>query len=204
VGIVEDWALTNDELNEILVTRPSLRGMLMGFLAEYRLARTTFSDARIHGLQRYDDHDRTRPGDFGFTYHGTPITVSVKSIQSQSVRKVNGGYAGKAQVDASDRRRVRLPSGKRLMTTCLLVGEFDLLAVNIFEFGHRWRFAFAKNADLPRSTYRRYTPAQQKCLLATSVRVTWPLQPPFRAEPFGLLDEIVRAKRRAPRRPKSN
>lgn len=195
MGIAEDWGLGADELNEILATRPSLRGMLMGFLAEYRLARMFFTDARIHGLKRYDDHDRTRPGDFGFTYQGVTITLSVKSLQSHSVRRTNGGYEGTAQVDASDKRPVILPNRQRLDTTCLVVGGFDLLAVNIFEFGYEWRFAFAKNAELPRSSYAKHSSTQRKYLLATSVKLTWPLQPPFRDEPFTLLDEIVRTRR---------
>lgn len=72
-----------------------------------------------------------------------------------------------------------------------LVEGFDLLAVNIFQFSNQWEFAFAKNADLLRTKSRKYTPAQQQYLLATLVRITLPLQDPFRAEPFGILDEIV-------------
>ena len=196
MGIVEDWGLTNDELNEILVTRPSVRGMLMGFLAEYRLSRMFFMDSRIHNLVRYDDHDRSKQGDFGFHYRGSSVSVSVKSLQSNSVRPDNGGYEGRVQIDASDRRTVSLPNGEQLSTTCLVAGGFDLLAVNIFEFGHQWRFAFAKNSDLPRSTYRRYTETQRRYLLATSAKLRWPLEAPFRDEPFSLLDEITRDKRR--------
>lgn len=54
------------------------------------------------------------------------------------------------------------------------------------------------NADLPRSPSRKYTPEQQQYLLATSVKLTWPLQLPFRHDPFSLLDEIVVSRRRRP------
>jgi hypothetical protein len=67
-----------------------------------------------------------------------------------------------------------------------------LLAVNLFAFEGVWRFAFAKNSDLPRSTYRRYTPEQQAFLLATLIPVSWPPEPPFYAEPFRLLEEVAR------------
>lgn len=194
MGILDKLGITLEELDAVLSERPSLRGNLIGFLAEYKLARSTFVDARIHGLKRYDDHDRTRPADFGFTYQGTAITVEVKSLQTGSVKKTTTGYAGAAQCDASDKRPVELPNGETVNTTCMLVGKFDLLAVNLFEFGHTWRFAFVKNEDLGKSPSKKYTPAQQQYLLATSVKVTWPLQPPFRDEPFSLLDEIVAAK----------
>jgi hypothetical protein len=200
MGIIEDWDVNSADLNEILAYRPSMRGMLVGFVAEYKLTKMLFTDARIHKLTRFDDHDRNRQGDFGFLYQGVPITVEVKSLQSNSIRTridPNTGqteYSGTAQCDASDSKPKLLPSGESLKTTCLVFGGFDLLAVSIFEFGHTWRFAFAKNSDLPFSQYKKYSEEQRKHLIATSIRVTWPLQPPFRDEPFGVLDEIVAIK----------
>jgi hypothetical protein len=44
-------------------------------------------------------------------------------------------WQGKAQVDASDSRTISLPDGSTMKTTCLLRGEFDILAVNCFAFG---------------------------------------------------------------------
>lgn len=192
MGLLEDWKVTRAELNEILETRPSARGHLFGFVAEYKLTKLYFNDPRIQSLRRYDDHDRTRPGDFGFIYGGMPVNISVKSLQTGSVKQIGKTtYTGRCQCDASDRRPVTLPNGRKLTTTNLVVGGFDLLAVNIFHFGKEWRFAFAKNRDLPRSTAKKYTETQRKYLLATSIPLSWPLEPPFRDEPFSLLDQIV-------------
>lgn len=199
MGIIEDWGLTPDELNFVLSERPSVRGILIGFVAEYRLQQGIFSDARIHRLRRYDDHDRSRPADFSFDYQGETITVEVKSLQTASVRRTNGGYVGRCTVDASDRRRVTLPDGSSLETTCILAGRFDLLAINLFEFGQQWRFGFVRNGDLPRSRYRKYSEYQRQHLLATSLPVTWPLEPPIVESPFGLMDDIVRERRVARR-----
>lgn len=199
MGIIEDWGLTPDELNFVLSERPSVRGILIGFVAEYRLQQRIFSDARIHRLRRYDDHDRSRPADFSFDYQGETITVEVKSLQTASVRRTNGGYVGRCTVDASDRRRVTLPDGSSLETTCILAGRFDLLAINLFEFGQQWRFGFIRNGDLPRSRYRKYSEYQRQHLLATSLPVTWPLEPPIVESPFGLMDDIVRERRVARR-----
>ena len=195
MGILEQWGVTLDEINDILAERPSVRGILLGFIAEYKLAQIWFSnDPRVDSLERYKNHDRTRAGDLGFRYKGVLVSVQVKSLQSSSVLKTKNGYKGTFQCDASDRRLVRLPNGESVETTCLLVGGFDLLAVNLFEFGQEWRFAFAKNSDLPRTTSSKYTPEQRKFLLATSVRITWPLQPPFYEDPFTVLDIIAAEK----------
>ena len=51
------------------------------------------------------------------------------------IEKTEEGWIGKAQVDASDRREIVLPDNSRVTTTCLLKGEFDILAVNVFAFG---------------------------------------------------------------------
>lgn len=172
-----------------------MRGMLMGFVAEYRLSQMWFSDARIHHWTRYDDHDRTRRGDFWFTYQGVQLSVEIKSLQSNSVRQAIQRYEGKVQVDASDSKPTKLPNGDIVKTACLVPGGFDILAVNLFEFGQKWRFGFIKNSDLPHSTSKKYTEEQRKYLLATSVNVTWPLQAPFHDEPFTIIDEIVAEKK---------
>ena len=66
-----------------------------------------------------------------------------------------------------------------------------MLAVNGYAFEDEWRFVFCRNADLPTSTYRRYSPAQQQALLASLVEVTWPPLPPFTDNLRALLDQMV-------------
>lgn len=195
MGILQDWGITVAELNTILSERPSVRGILIGFLSEYKLQRTVFSDARIHKLKRFDDHDRKRPADFSFEYQGEKITVEVKSLQTKSVRPENGGKSGRCQVDASDKRKVTLPDGNEISTTCLVAGGFDVLAINLFEFNHSWDFAFIRNDDLPRSKHKKYTKDERKYLLATTVSVEWPLSPPFHSDPFPMLDQISKERR---------
>ncbi len=196
MSLLEQWQITMEELNEIISANPSLRGFLLGYVAEHKLRKLLLADERVCNLIKYDNHDRRRKGDISFFYQGVEISVEVKSLQTGSVRETGVGYyVGRFQCDASDRRRVMLPNGNEIDTTCLLLGEFDLLAVNLFDFLGKWHFAFARNKDLPRSRYRGYTEEQRQYLLATLMEVTWPLSFPFREEPFGLLDEIVREKK---------
>ena len=169
--------------------------MIFGYVSEYKLRKIWFNDDRISNLTKYDDHDRKKKGDLSFIYKGVEIRVEVKSLQTSTIRHEKEQWSGKFQCDASDRREVRLPNGKRIQTTCLVVGEFDLLAVNLFSFGDEWRFGFAKNRDLPRSSYSKYRPQDRKYLLATLMAISWPLSSPFSTDPFPLLDSIVREKR---------
>jgi hypothetical protein len=186
--------LEPSELDEILAQRPSLRGIILGFLAEYKFEKTWLSDKRISKIDRFSDHDRAHKSDLTPIYKGQPISIQVKSLQSNSVRQIDSKWIGTFQCDASDRRPVKLPNGDMVDTTCLVVGGFDLLAVNLFEFGKEWRFAFARNEALPRTDSKKYTADQQKYLLKTSMPISWPLAKPYEAEPFRLLDEIIREK----------
>ena len=127
-----------------------------------------------------DDHDRRRKGDRVISYKGAEFVFESKSLQTNTVREAGDGWVGRAQIDASDRRSVDLPDGSTISTTCLLRGEFDILAVNVFEFTKQWRFVFAKNKDLPASSHHRYSDYQRRHLLATMVTVHWPPVPPFR------------------------
>lgn len=189
--ILQQWDLTPQQLTHIIDENPSLRGMMLGYVAELKLEQLWLSDQRISDVFKHDDHDRRRKGDRVVKYKGREYVFEVKSLQTASVQKTTDGWRGKAQVDASDRREVSLPDGSTVTTTCLLRGEFDILAVNLFAFDGTWRFVFAKNLDLPSSRYRRYTEYQRHHLLATLIEVTWPPRPPFYSEPFTLLEEII-------------
>lgn len=189
--ILQRWRLTAEELTQIVDENPSMRGLMLGYIAEFQVRKIWLEDNRISDVLKYDDHDRTKKGDLAFRYKGERITLEVKSLQSTTVKQDGDTFTAKFQCDASDRRKVQLPNGEELETTCLVVGEFDLLAVSLFGFKGDWVFAFAKNSDLPRSKYRRYTEEQRQYLLSSGMPITWPIEPPYRIEPFSLLDEIV-------------
>jgi hypothetical protein len=111
-------------------------------------------------------------------------------------KRLTSKYRGAVQCDASDKREVILNNGRKFSTTCLRVGEFDILAVGLFGFRECWDFGFALNRDLPRSRAKNYSPAIRKQLLATLIPVTWPLSAPYVSDPFVLLDQLAQEKRR--------
>ena len=197
--ILELLGMSLDELTLLVQQNPSLYGMLLGYAAEMKLEKIWFEGRPgVSRVQKYDDHDRTRKGDRVVIYKGVPIQVECKSLQTSMIENLGKGrFRGKVQCDASDRRTIHLPDGSTVTTTCLRVGEFDMLAANLFAFEKKWKFVFALNQDLPRTSYGKYTAKQQKHLLASLVPVSWPPEPPFHDEPFSLMDRIVKERGKA-------
>lgn len=195
-SILDRWGITASELTELVDQNPSLRGILLGYVAEKKFHDAFLNSPQITETSKDDDHDRKRKGDRRVVYKGESFIIEVKSLQSNLSEHLGADcWRGKSQVDASDSRIVTFPNGKKLKTTCLRRGEFDLLAVNCFAFGDQWRFAFALNSELPPNTYKKYTEYQRRHLLPTLIAVEWPLQPPFTDNLFLLLDRLVKSRK---------
>lgn len=194
--ITKRWGITVEELTAIVDANPSLRGVMIGYIGEIKLKEFLAKSKLIKGLQKADDHDRTNKNDLALEYQGHRFTIEVKSLQTHTVERVKvagiESFRGKYQCDASDCRKVRLPNGREVTTTCLVAGEFDIVAANLFAFRAKWEYGFALNRDLNKSTYKKYTPEQQKYLISTLQSVSLPLLPPYESDIFVLLDKLVK------------
>lgn len=191
-NVLAAWGISTEELAEIVAENPSMRGLMFGFVAEYKLKKHWLLRPEITDVTRPRSHDRTQKCDFRFEYRGVDAKLEVKCLDTPKVKLLeNGAYQGTFQCNASDTTRVVLPNRQRVNTNCLVVGGFDILAVCLFAFGNTWRFAFAMNEDLPRTTWHKYTPQQRRYLLKSAMRISWPLEAPFVDDLFVLLDRLV-------------
>lgn len=191
-SVLDRWEITEEQLTDLVDQNPSLRGMILGYVAETKFHEQFLDHEAITDAGKDDDHNRRKKGDRFIEYKGKRLVIEVKSLQTAMCKQIGEDtWVGKSQVDGSDRRIVKFPDGSELNTTLLLKGEFDLLAVNCFAFGEKWRFAFAKNKDLPTSNFKKYSEEQRKQLIASLVPVEWPPKPPFSEDPFKLLDELL-------------
>jgi len=191
IDLLTSWGISVAELSEIVADNPSMRGLMFGFVAEYKLKKEWLQRPGITDLIRPRSHDRKQKCDFLFEYQGVPVRVEVKCLDTPKVRYQDEVYTGTFQCNASDTTTLVLAGGKKIVTNCLAVGGFDVLAVCLFAFGGTWRFAFALNEELPRTTWAKYPEAQRAFLLKSAMRITWPLQPPFSADLFSVLDRMV-------------
>ena len=194
MNILKRWELSNEEFTAIVDENPSLRGFIFGYVSEYKVRTLFRNNPHITELKKYDDHDRSCKGDISLKYYGKEFKIEAKSLQTNLVfRDENGDWSGKFQCDASDKRQITLPNGHTVNTTCLAVGEFDIVAISLFAFGNQWRFAFAKNADLPHpgAKSRNIPDEDRQYLIKSLIDITWPLRPPFTTDVFALMDEML-------------
>lgn len=192
-NLLRDWKVSSKQISSLINQNPSLRGMLLGYVAELKLKELISVLPDISYTYKFDDHDRKKKSDLYIVYRGKAFDVEAKSLQTNTIKfdEATQTWTAKTQVDASDRRDVLLSSGKKLNTTLLLRGEFDILAVNCFGFGGAWKFLFAKNTDLPSSTFKKYDETDRKELIASLVTVSFPVAPPFYESLKDLLDSMI-------------
>ena len=198
-SFLDTYEITLDEFTELVDQNPSLRGFILGYIGEAKAKKLICSNPDVSHIYKPDDHNRKSKGDLYIEYKGKEFKIEVKSLQTNSVQQIGpDSWTGKYQCDASDSREVLLPNGNTVKTTSLLVGEFDIVAVGLYQFGRTWRFAFAKNAELPRSQARKATkksPAlsaeDANYLIKGTLPISYPLTAPYTDDLFALLDSML-------------
>ena len=198
-NFLASWHLTLEELGDMVVNNPSLRGFMVGYMAESKIRSYFLRNPEISDVYKPDDHDRSNKCDIVLTYKNRQFTFEVKSLQTNSVKKTPDGLAGTFQCDASDRRIIELPNGHHVNTTNLKFGDFDIVAINLFAFTGNWDYAFALNRDLPQASPARSKKPENlipeddlKYLIKSSIKITYPLQQPFVSDPFILMNKLIK------------
>lgn len=187
-------AIPPEDLVSAIKRAPSLRGMILGYIAELMFEKhvpKTYPVILSEHIEHHDDHDRTaNKADRTISYRGNRYGVQLKSIQTNSIaRCANGGMLiADVQNDASDRRTVILPDGSTVETTCYKRGDYHLLAVPLFPFTGIWEFAYKRNIDCRPTTSKKYTTEQAQHLLSTTEQITWPLADGWTTDLLALLD----------------
>ena len=83
--ILDLWGISAEYLTDLVNTNPSLRGMIVGYIAERKLKEQFESHNRTDAHRKDDDHDRTKKGDLVVTYKGEEFRIEVKSLQTNQV-----------------------------------------------------------------------------------------------------------------------
>jgi hypothetical protein len=91
-SILERWDITAEELTEVIDRNPSLRGMIIGYLAESKLERIWLSGQGISNVVKHDDHDRKKKGDRVIIYKEHEFIFESKSLQTAMIQRTGEGW----------------------------------------------------------------------------------------------------------------
>jgi hypothetical protein len=83
--LLDVFDVSLDFLTQVVMDNPSLRGMLLGYIAERKLREILVGHGRATAFRKDDDHDRKKKGDLVLTYQGFEFKVEVKSLQTNTV-----------------------------------------------------------------------------------------------------------------------
>ena len=186
-------AIPPEDLVQAIKRAPSLRGMILGYIAEEMFGRHVLQDPSISDVRQHNDHDRTNNKvDTDFVFEGRRVSIQLKSLQTNSIVWRNDLQVlhGVVQNDGSDKRDVKLPNGETVATTNYRIGDYQILAVPLFPFTGKWDFAYKKNRDCRLTTSAKYTPEQRQYLLATTEEITFPLTDHWSTDLFGTIRSL--------------
>lgn len=110
--ILDMLGVTLEYLTEVVAANPSLRGILVGYIAERKLWDWFATDGRVTSIRKDDDHDRLQKGDLVVTYKGFDFRIEVKSLQTNSI-EIHDRDAGKWLKKVVQETSVNRSSGTR-------------------------------------------------------------------------------------------
>ena len=77
-SILKRWGINEQQLTKLVDENPSLRGILLGYVAEMKFHDAFLNHPAIMEKGKDDDHDRTRKGDRRIAYKGKTLIIEVK------------------------------------------------------------------------------------------------------------------------------
>jgi hypothetical protein len=120
--ILDEWDIDAAYFTSVVRDNPSLRGMILGYIAERKLRDLLVALPNTSGHRKDDDHDRTKKGDVTLVYKGEEIVIEVKSLQTNSI-----------QIELPDGRRLplvkKIPLGRKPSSGLTLTGKLKKGAV---------------------------------------------------------------------------
>lgn len=84
-SIMDLWGISAEYFTDLVNSNPSLRGMIVGYIAERKLKDLFEHHNRTEAHRKDDDHDRTKKGDLVVTYKGEEFRIEVKSLQTNQI-----------------------------------------------------------------------------------------------------------------------
>ena len=86
--LFERWGITEQELTDLVDANPSLRGIMLGYVAEKKFHDIYLGHPAITEKGKDDDHDRKKKGDRHIIYKNKQFVIEIKSLQTEMVAQI--------------------------------------------------------------------------------------------------------------------
>jgi hypothetical protein len=187
--ILESWGISPSQLTAILREHPRARAMLGGYIAREKVKEFLASNPDVEKISEVKSAKKGPGGKAELVqvqYRGENILLRVVSLDAPG--KENHRTSRYVfQCKGSDTRKVRLDNGTTMQTTESPLGEYEIVAVSLFEVDQRWRFAYCRTQDLETNP--------DTGLLKMSQRISLPLRDRYVGDAFSLFERICRQRK---------
>jgi hypothetical protein len=192
-NLLEHLDTSIERLGVLYKTNPNFRAIVDGYNGEDHFRPLIQGIAGVENIRKPGDQNRNEKGDVKFGYKGFPISIEIKSIAKNTVKKNLFGWSGKAAVKSSDKKQLVFSDGSVADVAMLPRGQFTVLAVGCHAFTGNWKdFQYCLNSELPKPTSSDgLTDLQKNELISVLVPVEWPPVGPFTTNLEEILERAV-------------
>ena len=147
-------SFSKEEIEEMIVENPSLRGYVQGYLAEVALKKQLQALEHVTEVTKIADKSPEK-GDLKVTYKGVQLTIEVKSLLTRSIKAdtMHDTWEGTVGIKNSDKREIIVEGMGTIQATNLVRGEFDILAISCYAVSGKWDCVFMENEYIPPKNY---------------------------------------------------
>lgn len=145
-----------EELESIIEENPKLRGVIQGYIAEYKLIDKLRSTPGVTDVSKIPDRHGVKK-DIQIKYLDTDITIECKSILSATVKTdtIHGTWQGTVQCKNSDSIHA-IVNGEATKHTNLTRGGFDIMSISTYAVDGLWNAVYIENRYMPQATPDRF------------------------------------------------
>jgi hypothetical protein len=189
---LSSWDTTENEIAKLMDENSSLRGIVLGYVAEEKLKKIIESRTEVSSNHKPHDQNKSIRCDRIIVYKNTQFLIEVKSILTGSVKIDMNSHSGTAKTNYADKKELVFEDGSSCITSLAMRREFDILAINCYPMTGKWDFLFVPNQAIPSTDSNEYTEFQKSQLFTRTIDVCFPPKNNLHfANIFDLMDEML-------------
>lgn len=194
--LAQKFEVSEDELKDMIAhvfsNNLSALAFFEGYGSEYLLEKQVKRIPGVSGQHKPGDNNLEVKGDLIVQYKHTPVSIEVKNVRRKTnsenrkpklvVNLEESYWVGYFSTRSSRTRKIVFSDGSEVHTYCTIRGQYDVIAVNVFQLNGKQNFIYCLEQDLPSTSPNSttfLTPLQCAETLQPEIAVRWPPVAPW-------------------------